>query len=837
MRAVLVQPPFTQLNAPYPAIHYLESYLRNRGFDAQSFDHSIGLYRRIFSRPGLEKVFYDARRSLDSRNPGDSRDHRATTEIRRQIDRYLSYEPHYLEWIEPLVNFLSGSDPGMAHRLAAAAELPRGARTQAFLESLDGRIAPDDALALATRILEDLGDFITFTLDPDFGTVRYAERLASSRADFAEVIATLDNSWLINEFYKPYLDEFWSKFPPCGTPHMLPDLVLISIPFPGCLLGALACARAFRTRSNHWGQTPTNKWGQTPANRPRIAFGGSYVSTELRGLRDSAIFDYCDYLCFDAGFGALSTLPALSASGNPDNPAGSAIPIDPATLYRTMIRRKDDGAILVCGFPENDTALADTLPARTDTKKNASTSCPAAAPAGVTQITSAAHPATTQASAAAPAPAPRIAIPNADYQSIRRHELDAIASTFPDYRSANYAEYLRIVDSDNPMHRLWSDTPWLKFNLAHGCYWRRCSFCDTELEYVADFVRARTGELLAAAQKASNRTGLRGIHFVDEAMPMASLLEFARALRRREGGPFTFWGNVRFDASWTESRCEFLAASGLVAVSGGIEIATERGLAMTDKGFDLAGLVRTLVAMRRAGLLVHAYLIYGFPGQPDVDIVDSAECCRQLFASGLIDSAFWHRFVLTRHSRMYREWRDDTRPDLRPIDRPWSFAHNDLSFEGSSAFDRFDAPLDAALAAWMAGDQLDRPVATWFGRGFPRATLAPDHIERLIAAAETALDLQKRHPSDRATAFWLAGRPLLSSLPPRTENRSRLTWAYRGDLHTLDLPRSQATALAELLESPTLTTEGLSIADISSRFPEKTLEPLFSAGLVYINGV
>lgn len=820
MRAVLIQPPFTQLNAPYPAIHYLESYLRTRGFDAQSFDHSIDLYRRIFSRPGLEKVFSDARRSLDSRRSRTPRYQHPDPETRRQIDRYLSYEPHYLEWIEPLVNFLSGSDPSMAHRLAAAAELPRGARTEAFLESRDGRIAPDDARALATRILEDLGDFITFTLDPDFGTVRYAERLASSRADFAEVTSALDNSWLVKEIYEPYLDEFWSKFPLHDTPNMWPDLILISIPFPGCLLGALACARSLRASSN--------QWGQTPLQRPRIAFGGGYVSTELRGLRDSTIFDYCDYLCFDAGFGALSALPVLTSSGNPGNPAasaGPAIPFDPSTLYRTMIRRDDDSAILICGFPENDTALADTLPAHTGTTENAQATCPAATEAA------------PRNSAAAPAPALRIAVANPEYQSIRRHELDAIASTFPDYRSANYTDYLRIVDSDNPMHRLWSDTPWLKFNLAHGCYWRRCSFCDTELEYVADFVRARTADLLGAAQKASNRTGLRGIHFVDEAMPMAGLLEFARALRRREGGPFTFWGNVRFDASWTESRCEFLAASGLVAVSGGIEIATERGLAMTDKGFDLAGLVRTLVAMRRAGLLVHAYLIYGFPGQPDVDIVDSAECCRQLFASGLIDSAFWHRFVLTRHSRIYREWRDGARPDLRPIDRPWTFAHNDLSFEGSSAFDRFDAPLDTALAAWMTGDQLDRPVPAWFCKGFPRTTLAPDHIERLIDAAETALDLQKRHPSDRATAFWLAGRPLLSELPLKAGERSRLTWAYRGDLHTLDLPSSQTTALAKILDSPALTTEGLPLANLASEYSRATLEQLFSAGLVCIGGV
>ena len=244
------------------------------------------------------------------------------------------------------------------------------------------------------------------------------------------------------------------------------------------------------------------------------------------------------------------------------------------------------------------------------------------------------------------------------------------ATVFPDYRDVDFSRYLGAVDSDNPMHRLWSDTPWLKYSLAHGCYWARCAFCDTELDYVSNFVPASIGPLMAAAGAAGDRSGLYGIHFVDEAMPMSRLLAFAAANRARAasgGRPFSFWGNVRFDASWTADRCEYLAASGLVAVSGGIEIATESGLEITDKGFDLARLVKTLVAMRRSGLLVHAYLIYGFPGQSARDIVDSAEVVRQLFAAGLIDSAFWHRFVLTRHSRMMADYEAGNRPGLKPV--------------------------------------------------------------------------------------------------------------------------------------------------------------------------
>ena len=780
MKAILVQPPFTQLNAPYPAVHYLEAFLLGRGADAVSFDHSIELYRRVFSREGIAKVFGDARAALAARGALDE-----TTRL--QVERYLSYERLYIEWIDSIVDFLAGGDPAMAHRLASAAELPRGARAEAFLEERGGRIGPDEARALATRILDDLGDFIAYALDPDFGTVRYAERLASSRADFGEVLAALDDSWLIREFYDPFLDEFWSARASESAIEPI-GFILVTIPFPGCLLGALACGRSARKVFAARKAFAASKGGHGVAREPLIVFGGGYVSTELRGLRDTGIFDFCDYLAFDAGYGSLASIIEHEKTKGPHSLAVEGM----GSLYRTMTRAEDK-ALVVAGFPEGDSARFESSPTR-------------------------------------------ILREGAESEAYRHIEREAVRGIFPDYRSADFSSYLRVVDSGNPMHRLWSDTPWLKYSLAHGCYWRRCSFCDTELEYVADFAAAKTEAIIAAAGEASARSGLYGIHFVDEAMPMAALLDFARANRARVSGasrarPFSFWGNVRFDSSWSQGRCEFLAASGLVAVSGGIEIATERGLAMTDKGFDLASLVRTLVAMRRAGLLVHAYLIYGFPGQPASDIVDSAEFCRQLFASGLVDSAFWHRFVLTRHSRMYRQWRDGKRPELKPLDKPWRFANNDLSFEGEAAFDRFDAPLAASLAAWMEGSELEKAASSWFGRGSPKTALAGDFVETLIASAEAELDAAP--PSPKARAHWIAGLPAVGAAE---SGQALLTWAYRGELRSVELPRSVAEAARATLSAPSLSLAGIPYADLEAelRLPAPAMAELLLAGLVLV---
>jgi radical SAM superfamily enzyme YgiQ (UPF0313 family) len=702
MKATLVQPPFVQLNAPYPAVYYLESFLRSRGLEARAFDHSIELFRLIYSKAGIERVFEAAEARLAG---PDSPLGKADAATQTEIARYRSYRRLYPEWIEGVVDFLSGGDPAFAHRLASAVEFPRGARAQALLEAAGGRIGADDARELATAILDDLGDFIRFALDPEFSTIRYGDRLARSQGDFGEVEAGLSSGYLIGAFYRPWLAEFWRA-------RRDSDLVLISVPFPGCLVGALACAQEARAALGP---------------RATIVLGGGYVNTELRELKDPRIFDYCDYLSFDAGFGSLASIVEAVAAARDGSEAAPP-------LYKTM-RRDGEGRILAEGFGEGiATDSSDTL------------------------------------------------------RPFVELERAALASTFPDYASADYGRYLRVVDSENPMHRLWSDTPWLKYSLAHGCYWHRCAFCDTELDYVANYVPSEIEALEKAADSASARHGLYGLHFVDEAMPMGRLLAFAEANRRRvaEGKrPFSFWGNTRFDASWTQDRAELLAASGLVAVSGGIEIATGRGLELTDKGFDLEGLVRSLVALRRSGLFVHAYLIYGFPGEGRREIADSAEMVRQLFASGAVDSAFWHRFVLTRNSRLMAEWKAGAHPDLKPLDRGGSFAANDLSFEGEEAYDEFDGPLESSLEAWMAGEELEKP--------YPGAKIAGGLVEALIAGAEAGMDAARRDGSDRKNArraYWLGGR--LGAAP----SGGGLGWVYRGELKELGLKLAPASALA-----------------------------------------
>ena len=104
--------------------------------------------------------------------------------------------------------------------------------------------------------------------------------------------------------------------------------------------------------------------------------------------------------------------------------------------------------------------------------------------------------------------------------------------------------YLSLLDLLNPMHRLWSDGRWNKLTVAHGCYWKKCSFCDVSLDYISRYDAASAETLLDRIEAVVAETGQTGFHFVDEAAPPKSLKALAAEIQRR-GTVISWWGNVR----------------------------------------------------------------------------------------------------------------------------------------------------------------------------------------------------------------------------------------------------------------------------------------------------
>jgi radical SAM superfamily enzyme YgiQ (UPF0313 family) len=334
---------------------------------------------------------------------------------------------------------------------------------------------------------------------------------------------------------------------------------------------------------------------------------------------------------------------------------------------------------------------------------------------------------------------------------VTQHDVPQRDTGVPTYDGLPLDQYVSLMEMLNPMHRLWSDGRWNKITLAHGCYWKKCSFCDVSLDYIGRYDSPGTDIIMQRIRTLIAETGETGFHLVDEAAPPAGMRALAKRLIA-EKLSVTWWGNIRFEKAFTPEFCRLLADAGCVAVSGGLEVASDRLLELMRKGVTVEQVARVTRAFTDAGIMVHAYLMYGFPTETAQDTIDALDRVRQLFAAGCIQSAYWHRFAATAHSPIGlhpKQYGITLRPPPNI-----TFAHNDLEFDDpvGADHDMLGSGLRKALYSYMHGVGLDEDVRMWFeprGNGrrrgarqgprrdaafaVPATTVPPDLIERCLA--------------------------------------------------------------------------------------------------------
>jgi hypothetical protein len=630
MRIALVLPPLSQLNTPYPSISYLARWLGEQGVACEQHDLGLALALRLFSPEGLGELFEEVEAMAEDQG------------LPEPAWCALALREAHIRAIGPVLRFLQGKDRSAAPRIVSPAFLPAGPRVEATvtqgLAALGPMAVEDRARLLATRYLEDLADLVTATVDPGFGLARYQHHLAAGPVTFDAIEARLAETTLLDAWLDTLCDERLLG------PEGVPDLVGISVPFPGTLLGALRLGRRLRRAG------------------ARVVLGGGWVSTELREVDEPRLWDHADAIVFDEGEGPLMAI----------------------------LERLEGGA---------------------DRRHRTRT-----------------------------------------VAGLHQAEAPVVQAAFAaDYGELRLGDHPQLLDSENPTHRLWSDGRWNKVTVAKGCYWHRCAFCDVQLDYIAGYRPSPISALVDTMEELVEATGQAGFHLVDEAAPPRALRDLALELLAR-GHAYTWWGNIRFEAAFTPDLCRLLAAAGMVAATGGLEVASDRLLTLMDKGITVEQATRAAEALRGAGVMVHAYLMYGFPTQTDQESVDAMDLVRQLFAQGLLSSAFWHRFVLTRHSQVFA---DPERFGVWFRPPRGVFAANDIPHHdpGGGDHDRFDEPLVQALAAWMRGEDLERPVASWLPTDLPAPS---EPTDRVTQALRQGLDLM----GARTRLLWIGGEPL-----------------------------------------------------------------------------
>ncbi|MEZ0538663.1 B12-binding domain-containing radical SAM protein [Fibrella arboris] len=677
---LLLTPPFTQLNTPYPATAYLKGFLNTLQWAdgnvmVQQADLGMDTILALFSENGLASVFDAVDNAVAS-----------GVSLSDNAGRISRLRAIYIGTIAPTILFLQHKNPALAHAIAGRSYLPEASRF-ADIDDLEWAFGSmglqDKARHLATLYLEDISDLLVEVIDPHFGFSRYAERLGRSATQFDELHNALQAPpTVVGTLLLHLLEQQLTKHKP--------DLVCLTVPFPGNLFGALLCGQYIKR--THPGI--------------QLVLGGGYANTELRSLAEPRLFGYVDYVSLDDGEAPLRSLLAYIRGNRPQK-----------ELKRTFLLNADQQVIYVNGASEKD---------------------------------------------------------------VPQREVGT-----PDYSGLALDRYLSVIEVANPMHRLWSDGRWNKLTLAHGCYWGKCSFCDISLDYIARYEPVTANLLCDRIEELIQQTGQHGFHFVDEAAPPALMRDLALEIIRR-GLTIVWWTNIRFESAFTADLCQLLKLSGCIAVSGGLEVASDRLLARMQKGVTVTQVARVAHHFTQAGVMVHAYLMYGFPTQTAQETIDSLEMVRQLFETGVVQSGFWHRFAMTAHSPV------GLQPALFDVQRvgpePGSFADNDLYHDDplGANHEVYSDGLRKSLFNYMHGIGLDFPLKKWFSFSIPPTSIPRQYIANAIAEPDVP------RPRANALLIWPGHAPNLDRIVTkqgkRSVQRAELLISRQQDDVVIDMP-------------------------------------------------
>lgn len=366
----------------------------------------------------------------------------------------------------------------------------------------------------------------------------------------------------------------------------------------------------------------------------------------------------------------------------------------------------------------------------------------------------------------------------------------------PDYSDLLLDKYISVIEIVNPMHRMWSDGRWNKLTMAHGCYWGKCTFCDISLDYIKIYEPIAANLLCDRMEEMIAQTGENGFHFVDEAAPPALMRSLALEILRRKL-TVTWWTNIRFEKSFSRDLCQLLKASGCIAVSGGLEVASDRLLELIQKGVTVAQVAQVTRNFTETGIMVHAYLMYGFPTQTAQETIDSLEMVRQMFEIGTLQSGFWHQFAMTAHSPvgMFPEQFSV----LRESNTIGTFANNDLVFSDPKGTDHeaFSFGLKKSLLNYMHGICFEYPLQEWFDFKIPRTKVPKNYIENALLEDDDFM----LKPTSKVV--WLGKKPLVNYTDTTKKGQvfqtANLTFHDKKETFSIKLNQAQGIWLVEML--------------------------------------
>ncbi|MCX8058354.1 MAG: hypothetical protein N3A58_02935 [Spirochaetes bacterium] len=783
-----------QINSPYPSCLYLKNFIKSEfsingkiPFELSFIDLNIKLINRIFAKEGLKLIFERAYEKYKVK------EHILEEEKRDYFLFYYLNREFYINNIDKIVDFLKGKGDknNLSFYYNLLKDIPIGYRIKNYLDFNSLNYSYEAIFEIFSLVIDELVDFINLFFDKNFKLSYYAYSVQTEFNFFSKLKEKILEAEILNLLFYPLLSDIF-EFDKISKNRQ--NIFLITCPFPSCIVPSI-----------YLGEIIKNKIGENST----IVLGGGYVSSELRNVKNPELFNYVDFLVLDKGYASIKEIifSFLRRGSN-------EYELEYENLYKTIFFDKKN--INFINFPNKDKEYFYFL-------KN------------------------------------KNVIENYDEESKKyinnnnivflnfnnENELDNLEKNFvyksyPDYSDIDFGEYIRLKELSNPMYSLWSSEKWIKAFLAWGCWWRKCRFCDVNLDYINDFIEVDEENLLnnflLQNKHILEKEGISGIHFVDEAMPIDKLINFS-LLNIKRGKPFSFWGNLRLDKRISYDIVKLLSKSGLIAITVGAETVLQEELNKIRKGINLEDLIRILYFFKSEGVYVHLYLIYGAFEQTESDIVNMIEIVRQMFVEGIVDSIFFHRFVLTYYSDYINELinkgfitiknkfieKKENRlenkikvedkntefdKNIKIIESnkilfpEYDFAFNDLSFWNSSFYDRFDEGLNKVAYNYNNFIGLDEPISSFFDFDIVSPDIEENFVKKIIENINYEIIIDK-NLYDKIVLF-IGSKIYVNKID---DYNGELIWFYEGEKKRLKLSLQFCLFFQEILNKISMNDE------------------------------
>lgn len=149
---------------------------------------------------------------------------------------------------------------------------------------------------------------------------------------------------------------------------------------------------------------------------------------------------------------------------------------------------------------------------------------------------------------------------------------------------------------------------------SRGCYWGKCAFCDHSFIYNEGFRQRNAERVVEDLRILKEKHDTKYFSFSDEALSPSAARKISKKLIENKLDLFLL-AQARMESEFSDEICLLMSRAGMKMLFIGLESACDRTLKKINKGINIKQGAEILQRFYNAGILVHLFVITGFPGE------------------------------------------------------------------------------------------------------------------------------------------------------------------------------------------------------------------------------